>query len=298
MRDERCSLVVGIAAAVLLTVPVFAQVNKWYDPYQKGLNAFQASNWARAATLLEQAIAADPRATAHKYVEGVFRIDYFPYYYLGAAYLELHEYEKAEQSLKKAKASLSRELIPKLTALQARLDREKPATVLAGGNPQVPQAGTAPSGPPLSASGAARAPTPAAASPAPSRASEDELFVRKSVEELNAERPLDDVFFDLGQSEIRRNGKTLLQKNADWLKRWTSTRITLEGHSDSRGSSEYNLALGSRRAEAVKDYLVGLGVPASRIVVVSKGKQQPFCSDKNESCWEENRRVHFFIAAK
>src|SRR6185503_11479843 len=143
MDNGRHLLAAGIVAVVLLTVGVFGQVNKWYDPYQKGLNAFQARNWARAATLLEQAIAADPNATEHKYVEGVFRIDYFPYYYLGAAYLELHDYEKAERSFKKAKDRLSRDLIPKLAALQARLDRERPAAALAAGNPVAPQDGTA-----------------------------------------------------------------------------------------------------------------------------------------------------------
>jgi len=82
------------------------------------------------------------------------------------------------------------------------------------------------------------------------------------------------------------------------MKRWTSTQVTVEGHCDSRGSSEYNLALGSRRADAVKSYLTSLGVPGSRITVVSKGKEQPFCSDDSESCWQQNRRGHFLITAK
>jgi peptidoglycan-associated lipoprotein len=72
----------------------------------------------------------------------------------------------------------------------------------------------------------------------------------------------------------------------------------LEGHADSRGSSEYNLALGSRRANAVKDYLVNLGVPTSRITVVSKGKESPFCTEENEACWQQNRRGHFAITGK
>ena len=74
--------------------------------------------------------------------------------------------------------------------------------------------------------------------------------------------------------------------------------MTVEGHADSRGSSEYNLALGNRRATAVKDYLVSLGVPAGRITVVSKGKEQPFCTEENEACWQQNRRGHFIITAK
>jgi peptidoglycan-associated lipoprotein len=118
------------------------------------------------------------------------------------------------------------------------------------------------------------------------------------VDQLNAERPLDDVFFDLDKSEIRNDGKAPLQKDAEWLKKWTSTRITVEGHCDSRGSSEYNLALGSRRADAVKSYLASLGVAENRITVVSKGKEQPFCTDENDSCWQQNRRGHFLITAK
>jgi hypothetical protein len=117
--------------------------------------------------------------------------------------------------------------------------------------------------------------------PAPRALSEEEIFARKSVDELNAERPLSDVFFDLDKSEIRDDARTSLQKDADWLKRWTSTQITLEGHCDSRGSAEYNLGLGSRRATAVKDYLVNLGVPTGRLTVVSKGKEQPFCHDES-----------------
>ena len=82
------------------------------------------------------------------------------------------------------------------------------------------------------------------------------------------------------------------------MKRWTSTAITIEGHCDSRGSSEYNLALGTRRANAVNDYLVSLGVSTSRVTVISKGKEQPFCSTEDESCWSQNRRGHFIITSK
>jgi peptidoglycan-associated lipoprotein len=134
--------------------------------------------------------------------------------------------------------------------------------------------------------------------PAPTPLTEEQIFARKSLEQLNSERPLADVFFDLDESVIRPDGRAPLQSNSDWLKRWTSTQIIVEGHCDSRGSSEYNLALGARRAQAVKQYLVDLGVPAGRITVVSKGKEQPFCTEESESCWQQNRRGHFIVAAK
>ena len=134
--------------------------------------------------------------------------------------------------------------------------------------------------------------------PPPAPLTEDQIFAQKTVDQLNAEKPMTDVFFDLDESTIREDAKPALQRDADWLKRWTSTQINVEGHCDSRGSSEYNLGLGSRRAQAVKDYLVSLGVPTGRVAVVSKGKEQPFCSDENENCWQQNRRGHFIITAK
>jgi peptidoglycan-associated lipoprotein len=82
------------------------------------------------------------------------------------------------------------------------------------------------------------------------------------------------------------------------MKKWSSTSVTVEGHCDSRGSAEYNLGLGNRRANAVRDYLVSLGVSTSRLTVVSKGKEAGFCSEENESCWSQNRRGHFVITAK
>jgi peptidoglycan-associated lipoprotein len=136
------------------------------------------------------------------------------------------------------------------------------------------------------------------APPAPAPLSEDEVFARKSLEELNAEKPLGDVFFDLDRSELKDEGRAALQKDSEWMRRWASTKVTVEGHCDSRGTTEYNLALGERRAAAVKTYLVSLGVAADRVLTVSKGKEQPFCSEENEGCWSQNRRGHFIITAK
>jgi peptidoglycan-associated lipoprotein len=89
-----------------------------------------------------------------------------------------------------------------------------------------------------------------------------------------------------------------VQKNMEWLKKWTGTRVLVEGHCDNRGTPEYNLALGEQRAAAVRDYLVSLGLPAERVTIVSKGEEQPFCTDEAESCFSQNRRGHFLITAK
>ena len=175
------------------------------------------------------------------------------------------------------------------------------ALVIAACHKKPPPQAPAPPPPPPAATPAPPPPPPPPPPPAPPPPrplTEEELFARKTLEQLNAEKPLDDVFFDLDKSDLREDGKSSLQKDADWLKRWTSTQITVEGHCDSRGSAEYNLGLGSRRANAVKDYLVSLGVTANRVTIVSKGKEQPFCHEENESCWQQNRRGHFLITAK
>lgn len=135
--------------------------------------------------------------------------------------------------------------------------------------------------------------------PAPPRApTEDEIFARKTVADLNAERPLSDISFDYDVADLSDSARAALQKNADYLRRWTTTRVTIEGHADSRGTNEYNLALGERRASAIRDYLVGLGIAAARIAIVSKGEEDPLCKDEVESCWTTNRRGHFIFTEK
>jgi peptidoglycan-associated lipoprotein len=124
------------------------------------------------------------------------------------------------------------------------------------------------------------------------------LFARKTLDELNAERPLEDVFFSFDSSDISEAGRASLQKNATFLSRWPNTRILVEGHCDSRGTPEYNLALGEQRAAAVRDYLVSLGLSADRVTIVSKGEEQPFCTEEAESCYSQNRRGHFLFTAK
>ena len=156
-----------------------------------------------------------------------------------------------------------------------------------------------PPAPPPAAAPAPPPPPPPPPPPAPAPApTEEEIFAKKTLDQLNAEKPIADVFFDLDESTIREDARPSLQKGAEWLKRWSSSQITVEGHCDSRGSSEYNLGLGSRRAQAVKDYLVSLGIPAGRVAIVSKGKEQPFCNEESEACWQQNRRGHFIITGK
>ena len=127
-------------------------------------------------------------------------------------------------------------------------------------------------------------PTPTA-TPAPRVPTEDEVFAKKTVADLNAERPLADVYFAYDVAELSEAARNALQKNAEYLKRWPTTRVLIEGHADSRGTNEYNFALGERRAAAVRDYLVSLGIAAARMAIVSKGEEDPTCKEEDESCW-------------
>ena len=140
-------------------------------------------------------------------------------------------------------------------------------------------------------------PAPAPAPP-PRQLTEDEIFQQKTLAQLNAEAPLADVFFDLDQSTIRPDAQAILQTTAAYLRRWPSTRVAVEGHADSRGTSEYNLALGERRGNAVRDYLVSLGIGADRMQVISRGEETPVCTTEDEACWSRNRRGHFVFTAK
>ncbi len=142
-------------------------------------------------------------------------------------------------------------------------------------------------------------PPPPAPTPAPAPApTEEEIFKNKTLEQLNAEKPLTDVFFALDSTELTAEARAALQKNVDWMKKWPSTKVMIEGHADSRGTNEYNLALGERRADTIRNYMVSLGIPADRMTIVSKGEEQPFCTEETEACWQQNRRGHFIVTAK
>jgi len=100
----------------------------------------------------------------------------------------------------------------------------------------------------------------------------------------------DTVHFALNQYNIEDSDKAVLGRQAAWLSKYPAVRVTVEGHADERGTREYNLALGARRANAVKEYLVSQGVSTARVETISYGKERPICTDSNEACWAQNRR--------
>jgi len=119
--------------------------------------------------------------------------------------------------------------------------------------------------------------------PPPQEESLDSLFTRE----------VRDAYFDLDKADLRPDAREALTKTAAFLRNYPSIKVTIEGHCDERGSTEYNLALGVRRADAVKQYITSQGISADRISTVSFGKEKPFCMESNEECWQQNRRGHF-----
>src|SRR6266849_2783598 len=147
---------------------------------------------------------------------------------------------------------------------------KRPATTAASAPP--------PSGAPAPATGA-----PSTTPPSPS--------------EFRETDNLKDVFFDFDKYDIRQSDAKVLDTNATWLKA-NDNLVLIEGHCDERGTNEYNLALGERRAKATMNYLVGQGVQANRITIISYGKERPTCTEHSEACWAKNRRAHFLVKAR
>lgn len=116
---------------------------------------------------------------------------------------------------------------------------------------------------------------------------------QKKAEPVVDVKSIEDIFFDYDRSYIREEAKSVLENNASYLKANKNGRILIEGHCDERGTSEYNIALGEKRALSVKRYLTDMGIDPSRISTISYGKEKPFCEEHNEQCWQENRRAHF-----
>ena len=174
--------------------------------------------------------------------------------------------------------------------------------------PEVIQAAPAPAGP---AAAVAPAPTPA---PAPPPVAEAPVTPPPAPAETPVQpapaaptpppaavpepSPLKDAFFDFDKAKIRDDQKAALNEDVAWLKANGQVKLTIEGHCDERGTAEYNLALGERRAKAVKDYLVAAGIPADRLATISYGKERPFVLGHDESAWKWNRRGHLVISGQ
>ena len=153
-----------------------------------------------------------------------------------------------------------------------------------------PATGTVPSGPRAgmtSAPGTGGTTTPAPATPP-----------RPAPREFVTIADLKDIHFDFDRYDIRPGDATVLDDNARWMKANATHLILIEGHADERGTNEYNLALGERRAKATMNYLVAQGIQASRITIISYGEERPLCAEKNEACWAKNRRAHFLVKAQ
>jgi peptidoglycan-associated lipoprotein len=147
-----------------------------------------------------------------------------------------------------------------------------------GGEP----ARSAPATPPSTSGGAALAPSSSgSARPAP--------------RDFTAIADLRDIFFDFDKYDVRPNDAKTLDANAAWLKSHENMLVLVEGHCDERGTNEYNLALGERRAKATMNYLVAQGVQANRITIISYGEERPVCTEHTEACWAKNRRAHFLV---
>jgi peptidoglycan-associated lipoprotein len=162
------------------------------------------------------------------------------------------------------------------------------------GNPKpTPQAArpTAPSTPPL-------APPPAATGDVATQTDEYAKVKGMSADEIDRLGLLADIHFVFNSADLRDADRAVLAKNADALKKFDFLKITVEGHCDDRGTVEYNLALGDRRAKAANDYLVSLGVSHDRLKVVSYGKEVPVCQQQTEECWARNRRARFTVTGK
>ena len=120
---------------------------------------------------------------------------------------------------------------------------------------------------------------------APPSMTEEQLF----------EQSVHDIYFDYDKADIRPQDSSVVEEDSAFLLKYPDMKLLIEGHCDERGSAEYNIVLGQKRAESLQRALVNVGVPASRIRVISYGKEKPFCTDSNEQCWQQNRRDHLKI---
>jgi len=152
-----------------------------------------------------------------------------------------------------------------------------------------------PAGSPLSSAAAEPAAHSGGTAPTSQRGSATSPAARPIPSEFVAVRDLEDIHFDFDKYAIRPDDARILDRNASWLKTNANNLLLIEDHCDERGTNEYNLALGERRAKATMDYLVSQGVADRRITVISYGEERPQCTEHNEACWAKNRRAHFLV---
>jgi peptidoglycan-associated lipoprotein len=186
--------------------------------------------------------------------------------------------------------------LPVLLAFLYGCPKKKPATPPADLNVETTTVPAPPSTPPPAAQDVQQ-PAP----PAVNDQKEDPLMssdLQVVNDELKRRGFSPDVYFDYDESNLSDDTRDKLSRNSDLLKSNAGFSATLEGHADSRGTSEYNLALGERRANAVRDYLTSLGIAANRLRTISYGKERPVCTEETESCWSQNRRVHMVITGR
>jgi len=161
-----------------------------------------------------------------------------------------------------------------------------------------PVAPTTPAARPQTPQATAEARPAPRSTPAPSRF--PDAATRARIDTLLGR--ISDAYFDYDKYSLRPDAMKALQADSselrDILKDFPDYKLTIEGHADERGSAEYNLGLGDRRATAAKEYLVGIGIPANQLDVLSYGKEHPVCTDSNEACWQKNRRIHIVAQAK
>jgi peptidoglycan-associated lipoprotein len=128
--------------------------------------------------------------------------------------------------------------------------------------------------------------------------SEEEIFASKTLDQVNQEMPLSMIYFDFDKYFIREDAKPVLDSDATWLKKFRAAKVLIEGHCDERGTEDYNLALGERRAQSTQQYLISLGVSPERVKIISYGKSQPLDPGHDEFAWAKNRRAQFLIIEK
>jgi len=178
------------------------------------------------------------------------------------------------------------------------------ALILTGacGKKKPPVARPPVSPPPSTSTGGSRAPAPPEPVhepvAVPSEPMASDTLSSIDIDTLNKNSPFEPVFFALDEDDIDAAGQQSLNHNAELMKKYPAWIITIEGHADERGTAEYNLALGERRALAARNYLVSLGIPADRLRTVSYGKEFPFEPGHDEGSWSKNRRAHFVVTSK